>query len=104
MDDLLVNSSSFSEHLVHLEQVLQVARKYGLMFNKAKLKLCQRFVKYIGYVFGVSGIHADPDKVVDFHNLPAPATPKQVRQFLGFAGFYRRFMPPSYASIISPLT
>ena len=104
MDDLLVHSRSFHEHLRHLEQVLQVAEKYGLVFNKQKLKLCQRSVKYIGYIFGVGGIRADPSKVEDVHNLPAPKTPKQVRQFLGFAGFYRRFMPPNYANIIAPLT
>ena len=104
MDDLLVHSTTFKEHLVHLQQVLEVAKKYGLVFNKSKLNLCQRSVRYIGYIFGVDGIHADPDKVADVHKLPAPATPKQVRQFLGFAGFYRRFMPPSYATLIAPLT
>ena len=104
MDDLLVHSESFTEHLKHLQQVLEVAKKYGLVFNKQKLKMCQRSVKYIGYIFGVGGIRADPSKVADVHHLPAPVTPKQVRQFLGFAGFYRRFMPPSYANIIAPLT
>ena len=104
MDNLLVHSASFTEHIKHLQQVLEVAKKYGLVFNKQKLKLCQRSVKYIGYIFGVGGIRADPDKVADVHRLPAPTTPKQVRQFLGFAGFYRRFMPPSYANIIAPLT
>ena len=104
MDDLLVHSTTFAEHLCHLEQVLKIAKKYGLVFNKSKLMLCQRSVRYIGYIFGVDGIHADPDKVADVHKLPAPSSPKQVRQFLGFAGFYRRFMPPSYASLIAPLT
>ena len=104
MDDILVHSTTFDEHLLHLEQVLRVAKNYGLVFNKSKLVVCQRSVKYIGYIFGVDGIHADPDKVADVHKLPAPTSPKQVRQFLGFAGFYRRFMPPSYATLIAPLT
>ena len=68
------------------------------------MKLCQREVKYIGYVFGVHGITTDPDKIVAVHDMPRPVSRKHVKSFLGFAGFYRRFMPPSYASIIAPLT
>ena len=56
----------------------------GVPNLKSKLKLCQRSVRYIGYVFGVNGIHADPDKVADVHKMPAPTSPKQVRQFLGY--------------------
>ena len=61
-------------------------------------------VKYIGYIFGVDGVSADPDKVKAVLDIPSPTTRKQVKSFLGFAGFYRRFMPPDYASIIQPLT
>lgn len=104
VDDLLVHSRTFQDHLIHLRGVLEVARKYGLVFNKEKLKLCQREVKYIGYIFGENGIATDPDKVSAVHDIPRPTTRKQVKSFLGFAGFYRRFMPPAYASIISPLT
>lgn len=104
VDDLLVYSKDFKTHMKHLRQVFSVARKYGLVFNKSKLKLCQREVKYIGYVFGVNGITTDPDKIGAVHDMPKPVSRKQVKSFLGFAGFYRRFMPPSYASTISPLT
>ena len=104
MDDLLVHSTSFTEHLCHLEQVFIVVKRYGLVFNRDKVKLCQRSVRYIGYIFGVDGIKTDPDKLSAVHTMPAPTNPKQVRQFLGFAGFYRRFMPPTYANIIAPLT
>ena len=49
IDDLLVHSQTFEDHLRHLREVFQVAERYGLIFNRAKLKLCQRRVKYIGY-------------------------------------------------------
>ena len=52
----------------------------------------------------MDGIRTDPSKLQAVHTLPAPKTVKQVRQFLGFAGFYRRFMPPDYATVIAPLT
>ena len=104
VDDLLVHSSSFDAHLQHLRGVFEVARRYGLVFNKAKMKLCQREVQYIGYIFGEGGISTDPGKVAAVHDMPVPNSRKQVKSFLGFAGFYRRFMPPDYASIIAPLT
>ena len=104
MDDLLVHSATFEEHLRHLVQVFEVAKQYGLVFNKSKLKLDQRSVRYIGYIFGVDCIRTDPDKLKAGHPRPAPKTVKQVRQFLGFEGFYRRFMPPNYATVIAPLT
>ena len=104
VDDILVHSRSFAEHIRHLRQVLEVADKYGLVFNRKKLVIARRQVKYIGYIFGVNGISTDPDKLSAVHRMAVPKTRKQVKMFLGFAGFYRRFMPPDYASIIAPLT
>ena len=104
VDDILVHSKTFAQQLQHLEEVLRVAKTYGLVFNKQKLMLCQRTVRYIGYVFGVNGISTDPEKVSVVHDIPAPKNAKEVRQLLGFAGFYRRFMPPAYADTIAPLT
>ena len=104
MDDLLVHSTTFEEHLQHLTEVFEVAKRYGIVFNRSKLKVAQRSVRYIGYIFGVDGIRTDPSKLQAVHTLPTPTSVKQVRQFLGFAGFYRRFMPPDYATVIAPLT
>ena len=81
-----------------------MARKYGLVFNRSKLKLCRRQVKYVGYIFGVDGITTDPEKLAAVHDMPQPKNIKEMRMFLGFAGFYRRFMPPNYSAITAPLT
>ena len=54
--------------------------------------------------FGINGISTDPEKVSAVHDMPRPVSRKQVKMFLGFAGFYRRFMLPDYAAIIAPLT
>lgn len=67
VDDLLVRSKDFKSHLKHLRAV---DRKCGLVFNKSKMKLCQREVKYIGYIFGVNGISTDPEKVAAVHDMP----------------------------------
>ena len=104
IDDVLVFSKSFEEHLVALRGVFQVLRKYGLVASRRKLKLCMRSVRYLGFIFGVHGIRTDPDKVAAVHGIPTPHTRKQVRQFLGFANFYRRFLPPNYATVVAPRT
>ena len=104
IDDILIYSKSFREHLKALRGVFQVLRRYGLVASKRKLVLCMRSVKYLGFIFGVSGIRADPDKLAAVHRIPIPSGRKQVRQFLGFANFYRRFLPPNFSSVIAPLT
>ena len=102
IDDILVFSKSFDEHLESLRGVFSVMRRYGLMCSRRKLKTCMRSVRYLGFIFGVNGIRADPDKLAAVHDIPVPKTRKQVRQFLGFANFYRRFLPPNFSSLIAP--
>ena len=79
-------------------------RKYGLVVSRRKLKVCMRSVRYLGFIFGVNGIRADPEKLSAVHQIPVPTGRKHVRQFLGFANFYRRFLPPDFSTIIAPLT
>ena len=104
IDDLLVFSKTFEEHLQALREIFMIFRQYGLVASRRKLKLCLRSVKYIGFIFGVNGIQTDPEKLSAVHDMPQPRTRKEVRQFLGFANFYRRFMPPNFASIVAPLS
>ena len=104
IDDILVYSKTFEEHLKALRGVFEVLRKYGLVASRRKLVCCMRSVKYLGFIFGVNGIRANPDKLAAVHRIPVPSGRKQVRQFLGFANFYRRFLPPNFSTVIAPLT
>ena len=104
IDDILVFSKDFSSHLKALRGVFAVLREYGLVASRRKLKCCMRSVRYLGYIFGTHGIRADPDKLAAVHSIPEPKSRKQVRQFLGFANFYRRFLPPNFSTVTAPLT
>ena len=61
-------------------------------------------MKYLGFIFGAQGIQTDPDKLAVVHDIPTPRTRKEVYKFLGFANFYRRFLPPNFVSVTAPLT
>ena len=99
IDDILIYSKTFEDHMVAFLKVFLVLRKNGLMASKRKLKTCMRSVRYLGFIFGVQGVRADPDKLAAVYNIPTPRTRKEVRQFLGFANFYRRFLPPNFSSV-----
>ena len=59
-------------------------------------------VKYIGHIVSAEGVQADPDKVSKVKNWPVPQTPEEVGQFLGFAGYYRKFII-NFSQIARPL-
>ena len=61
-------------------------------------------VKYIGFIFGVDGIQTDPDQLAAVHDMSQSRRRKEVRQFLSFTNFYRRFMTPNFATIVTPLS
>lgn len=103
LDDLLVLSSSFEEHLIHLTEVATQLRKAGLTINVQKSQFCIRKVDYLGFIVGEGTLHVNPDKVRAVEEFPVPKSQKQLRRFLGMTGWYRRFIP-NYSTIIFSLT
>lgn len=103
LDDLLLISEDFSSHLELLQEVALHITKAGLTLNIRKSKFCLKQVKYLGYVVGHGTLQTDPDKVSAIVEFPAPKTVKQLRRFLGLAGWYRRFIS-NFAEVSSPLT
>lgn len=103
LDDLLVVSSTFEEHLELLSRVATHLRDAKLTINVEKSKFCRKELRYLGYVIGNGCIKTDPGKVAGISDFPRPTTKRQVRRFLGMAGWYRRFIE-NYASISTPLT
>ena len=102
LDDIIVFGNSFEEHLARLEQVLVRLGDNGLKLNPKKCSFCQERVKYVGHIVSEQGIETDPEKIEKVRDWPRPETPEDVRRFLGFCGYYRRFVR-DFAKIAKPL-
>lgn len=102
LDDIIIYSPDFSSHLQHLDGVFQRLWRHGLKLWLDKCKLLQHKVKFLGHVVDRNGVRPDPDKVSAVRDWPVPSTIRQVRAFLGLAGYYRRFVS-SFAKIAQPL-
>ncbi|WVZ75902.1 hypothetical protein U9M48_023921 [Paspalum notatum var. saurae] len=103
IDDILIYSKSEEEHEVHLRLVLQRLREHKLY---AKLKKCEFWideVPFLGHIISKGGIAVDPRKISAITNWEVPQTPKEVRGFLGLAGYYRRFIE-NFSKTAKPIT
>ena len=103
LDDLVIVSEDFESHIEVLVRLATQFRRANLTLNVAKSKFCVTRVHYLGYIIGEGGITTDPDKIRAIVNWPIPKNLKQVRGFLGLAGWYRRFIA-NFSSEVSPIT
>ncbi|GJR77740.1 hypothetical protein Tco_0090105 [Tanacetum coccineum] len=80
------------EHANHLRIILELLRKEKLYakFSKCDFWIC--IVQFLGHLIDSQGLHVDPAKIEAVKNWTSPTTPTEVRQFLGLAGYYRRFI------------
>ena len=92
LDDVIIFSKTYEEHLERLEQVFKRIKENGLKLSPSKCQFFKRKVKYIGHVVSESGVEPDPDKLEKVKTWPRPTNPEEVRKFLGFVGYYRKFI------------
>uniref|UniRef100_A0A914HU08 RNA-directed DNA polymerase n=1 Tax=Globodera rostochiensis TaxID=31243 RepID=A0A914HU08_GLORO len=102
IDDLLIASESFEEHLKHLDVVFCRIREAGLKLKLAKCKFCTKELPFLGHLLTRDGIKMDADKVKPIEKLPAPKSRKELHSLLGFLTYYRKFIY-AFGTIAAPL-
>jgi hypothetical protein len=93
IDDILVYSKNEDEHTKHLHTVLQRLHDHRLYAKLSKCDFWLREIKFLGHTISQDGVSVDPEKVQEVMNWKPPTTVRQIRSFLGLAGYYQRFIP-----------
>ncbi|KAM8707995.1 hypothetical protein ACLKA7_015032 [Drosophila subpalustris] len=103
-DDVVSDPEMWNlEERQYLRLVAECLRKANLTIGMAKSKFCFRTLNYLGYIIGGGTLRMDPGRVEAIKNIPTPRNVKELRSFLGTAGWYRRFIK-NFAEISVPLT
>ncbi|GJS80159.1 putative reverse transcriptase domain-containing protein [Tanacetum coccineum] len=92
IDDILIYSKDEREHEEHLKAILELLKKEKLYAKFSKCEFWIPKVQFLGHVIDSRGIHVDPAKIESIKDWASPKTPTEIRQFLGLAGYYRRFI------------
>ncbi|GJT38673.1 putative reverse transcriptase domain-containing protein [Tanacetum coccineum] len=91
-DDYLIYSKDEREHEEHLKAILELLKKEKLYAKFSKCEFWIPKVQFLGHVIDSRGIYVDPAKIESIKDWASPKTPTEIRQFLGLAGYYRRFI------------
>lgn len=102
MDDVIVLGCSEKHHLKNLQNVFDVCRKYNLKLNPEKCKFFNSEVTYLGHKCTDQGIFPDDSKIEAVKNYPVPTNKDQVKRFVAFMNYYRRFVS-NFAALAKPL-
>lgn len=102
IDDILIFSQSFEEHIDHIEKVLKAIIKEGFRLKFKKCTFAATSVKYLGHIIGNNTVKPLRDNIISIRNFPTPKTQKNIRQFLGKINFYHEYIPNS-SILLDPL-
>ncbi|GJS08863.1 putative reverse transcriptase domain-containing protein [Tanacetum coccineum] len=103
IDDILIYSKTKEEHDAHLRLILELLKKEELYAKFLKCDFWLSKVQFLGHVIDSEGIHVDPAKIEPIKDWESPKTLIEIRQFLGLAGYYRRFIE-GFSKIAKPMT
>nr|GFC39675.1 putative reverse transcriptase domain-containing protein [Tanacetum cinerariifolium] len=92
IDDILIYSKNEKEHEEHLKAILGLLKEEKLYAKFSKCEFWIPNVQFLGHVIDSRGIHVDPAKIKSIKDWAFPKTPTEIRQFLGLAGYYHRFI------------
>ncbi|GJS67461.1 putative reverse transcriptase domain-containing protein [Tanacetum coccineum] len=103
IDDILIYSKNKQEHEEHLKLILELLKKEQLYAKFSKCEFWIPKVQFLGHVIDSQGIHVDPAKIESVKDWASPKSATEIRQFLGLAGYYRRFIE-GFSKIAKPMT
>ena len=103
LDDIIIFSKTEEEHLRHLEIIFERLREADLKLKLQKCSFFKKHIQYLGHLLSEEGIQPLPEKLESISKMPTPKNAKQVKQFLGLVGYYRKFVP-RFADISRILT
>ncbi|KAH6480324.1 hypothetical protein HBI55_254530 [Parastagonospora nodorum] len=103
LDDILVFSDTEEEHVVHVKEVLQRLRDAKLYIKLSKCEWHTQRTEYLGYIISPEGVSVDQDRVKTIQDWPLPRTVREIRVFIGFMNYYRRFIA-GFSRLALPLT
>ena len=101
-DDIVIATETLEDHMDRLREVFQCLRKAGFKMRASKCDVMRTEIKYLGRVVSADGIKPDPKAVSKLRDWDVPRTKPELQSFLGFANYYRDFIP-WHAKLVAPL-
>jgi hypothetical protein len=105
LDDIIIFSDNEEDHLKHIDKILRRLKQehVNMKLKKSKCQFFRKEIQYLGHIVSGTGFRPLPEKLEAIKSMPPPKNAKQIRQFLGLAGYYRKFVP-RFADISKPMT
>ena len=103
LDDIVIYSRSLQEHESKFNKLMERLRNAKLRLQPDKCEFLRHEVNYLGHIISEDGVKPDPKKIEAVSKFPRPKKVKNIKQFLGLAGYYRRFIP-DFSKVAKPLT
>ena len=103
LDDIIIFSQNEEDHLKHIKIIFKKLKKADLKLKESKCDFFKKEIHYLGHLISVSGIQPLPEKLESIRSMPKPRSPKEIKQFLGLTGYYRKFIP-RFSDMARPLT
>ena len=103
LDDILIYSPDMERHLEHVLVLFERLRAANLKLTKRKCSFMKAHMQYLGHYISGQGLEPIPEKLEALVKMPPPRDITEVRKFLGFVGYYQKFIP-RYSDVARPLT
>lgn len=103
LDDIIIIGKDLKTHIKNLAKVLKRLAEFNLKIQLDKCEFMRRETEFLGHIITQDGIKPDPEKIKKIVDWKLPENQKEIKQFLGLSGYYRRFIK-DYSKIVKPMT